>query len=271
MVNWLRSLTCEPLAHFLVAGLILFFILGRSSDSDPAGRTITVSEEQIGRIAANWERTWQRPPTEDELAEQIEDHVREEIYFREAIRLGLDEDDAVIRRRLRAKMEYLTRSEVDTEAPPEAVLQQWLDDHATLYATDAIVSFEQIYLGEDVTAEAVLAQLNGGANPADLGTPLLLPNAVTDANIGQIARQFGERFSRAIDYRRIGDWQGPVESGFGRHLVRVTAHQEGAAPVLVDVRQRVENDWRAATMAAREEQAYADLRATYAIEIERPD
>lgn len=270
MADRWRSLAREPLVHFLIAGLLLFLIIGRSAGVDPASRSIVVDEEQIARITANWEQIWQRPPTADELDSLIDGFIREEIYYREALHMGLDQDDTVIRRRLRSKMEFLARASVETAAPDESVLQQWLEDHAALYAPGATMSFEQIYLGDDSETD-VLAQLQQGADPADLGTPISLPSSMANASRTEISRQFGETFVAAIDPNQIAEWQGSVQSGFGRHLVRVIAHQAGEPPRLADVRQRVENDWRAATLAEREEQAFAILRDAYTVEIEGVD
>ena len=266
-----RSLAREPLVHFLVVGLLLFLIIGRSGMVDPTSRTIFVDEDQISRIAANWEQIWQRPPTSEELDRMIENFIREEIYYREALRIGLDQDDTVIRRRLRSKMEFLARASVESTVPEEAMLQQWLDDHATLYATGSTVSFDQIYLGEDAEIDAVLVQLQQGVDPSALSTSISLPHSMIDASQMQIARQFGEAFLPTIDLGQIDEWQGPIQSGFGRHLVRVTAHHLDNTPQLSDVRQRVENDWRAATLAEREEQAFAILREAYSVEIEGMD
>lgn len=266
-----RSLAREPLVHFLIAGLLLFLIIGRSAGVDPASRTILVDQGQIARLSASWEQTWQRPPTADELESLIDGFIREEIYYREALHMGLDQDDTVIRRRLRSKMEFLARASVETAAPDESVLQQWMEDHVALYAPGAAMSFDQIYLGEEAESDTVLAQLQQGADPSDLGTPISLPSSMANASRTEISRQFGEAFVTALDPNRIAEWQGPVPSGFGRHLVRVTAHQAGEPPRLADVRQRVENDWRAATLAEREEQAFAILRDAYSVEIEGVD
>lgn len=271
MADRWRSLAREPLVHFLVAGFLLFLISGRADPVDPASRSIFVDTGQIARISANWKSMWHRPPTDDELDRLIDGFIREEIYYREALRIGLDQDDTVIRRRLRSKMEFLARASVESAAPEDAVLQQWLDDHAALYAPGATMNFDQIYLGENPDIAAVLGELRQGADPAELGVSITLPFAMTDASQSAIDRQFGEAFARAIDLTQVGEWQGPVQSGFGHHLVRVTGYEAGATPQLTEMRQRVENDWRAATLAKREEQAYAILRAVYSVEIENVD
>ncbi len=265
--SWLR----EPLIHFLLIGLLLFLVLGRSGSGHPEGYSIRVDDDQIARIAANWERTWQRPPSAEELDRLIDGYVREEIYFREALRLGLDEDDIVIRRRLRSKMEFLARASVESEAPDDSVLQQWLDDHPEIYAADAVMTFDQIYLGEDGEEADIRAALENGVDPQQLGAATRLPFTMTDAGRSAVERQFGEAFAGAIDADGIGEWQGPVRSGFGAHLVRLRAYDAGQAPTLADVRQRVENDWRDATAAQREEEAFALLRSAYSVEIEGRD
>ncbi len=267
MVQRIVPLLREPLVHFLIAGFALFLLLGRG-DGEPSDYEIVVSESEIARLADNWERTWQRPPTSEELDDLIDGYVREEILYREALRLGLDEDDVVIRRRLRSKMEFLARSEAENVSPDDAILQAWLDDHPARYAEGARTSFEQVYLGMELDAEEALASLRGGTDPATIGEPLSVPRSLRDAPRAEIARQFGEQFAAALDPLEVGDWQGPVLSGFGRHLVRVTGRETGEPPRLADIRQRVENDWRTATLDEREEEAYRALRERYSVEIE---
>ena len=272
LVERLRPLLREPLVHFLVAGLALFFVLGRGEESaDSESRTITVSEQQIARLAANWEQTWQRPPTEQELEGLIDDFVREEIYYREALRLGLDEGDTVIRRRLRSKMEFLARSEVEAAAPDDATLQAWLDENPARYAEGTQLSFDQIYLGAEGDGRAELQRLRAGVSPSELGISIPLPAAMANVNLRRVEREFGQQFAREISSLEPGDWQGPVASGFGQHLVRITAREEGEPPSLEDVRQRVENDWRAATLAEREEEAFRILRDGYSVSVEGRD
>lgn len=263
----LRALVREPLVHFLLAGAALFVLLGRGGDAGPDDFRITVDEAEIARLTATWEQTWQRPPTRDELDGLIDDFVREEILYREALRLGLDEDDTVIRRRLRSKMEFLARAEAESVMPEDTELQAWLDNNAARYAAGTRTSFEQIYLGAAGDGAAELARLRAGADPATLGEPLPVRRSMERAARAEIAREFGAAFATALDPLEAGDWQGPVQSGFGSHLVRISAREAGEAPRLADVRSQVESDWRTATMDEREEDAYRALRERYTVEI----
>jgi peptidyl-prolyl cis-trans isomerase C len=265
---WLR----EPLVHFLLAGLAVFaFSAWRGEAVDPAGRAIEIDEAQVGVLAERFVQTWQRAPSAAELDGLIRDHIKEEVYYREALRLGLEADDAIIRRRLRAKMEYLATAQAENFAADDATLQRYLGRNVARYAEGARVSFDQIYLGEGGDAAAVKAKLARGADWRALGAPISLPRSLDDADRVQIARDFGESFAAALVQAKLGDeWMGPVTSGFGQHLLRVRKVTPGREPVLSEVRQRVENDWRAETAKAREAKAYQALLDGYTITIAKP-
>jgi peptidyl-prolyl cis-trans isomerase C len=272
--NTARRLFHEPLVHFLIAGAAIFFIYSGTAD-DVGDRRITVAEPQVARLAAQWVQTWRRPPSAAELDGLIRDYIKEELYYREGIRLGLDVDDPIIRRRIRSKMEFFATSEAENIVPDEAALQAMLDKNPVRYAGAAIYSFDQIYIDAqkaDATerAAALLANLKAHSGQAIGGDPISLPAAMEAASASEIARQFGEEFASALAAQPIGRWSGPLNSGFGLHLVRVRKLQMARTPKLSDVRQRVENDWRNATREQREAQAYQMLLDGYDIEIERP-
>jgi peptidyl-prolyl cis-trans isomerase C len=271
--RWLR----EPLVHFLAAGLAVFaFAALRDAPVDPASRTIIVSEKQVSRLVAQWQTAWGRTPTKREIDALIRDHIKEEVYYREAQRLGLDEDDPIIRRRLRAKMEDLGSAAAEQTVPTDATLQAWVDRHPARYASDPRYGFDQIYLGQiegqalAERANGVQRQLRAGANWADFAEPISLPRSLDQMDRTAIARQFGDNFAGSLAGLSPGQWQGPVASGFGQHLVRVRGVTLSAPPLLRDVRRAAENDWRAATQTAREARAYQLLLDSYTIKIERP-
>ncbi len=275
-LKW-RAALKEPLVHFLLAGLALFvFFAWRGDAVDPESRTITITEQQVERLAANWAQTWQRPPTQQEIDGLIRDFIKEEIYYREGLRLGLDQDDTIIRRRIRSKMEFLTSSELENATPSDAVLQAMLDKNPQAYAADARYSFDQIYLtAEDADAAAlrakqILGALGKGADWQNQGDAISLPRSPNDVDRARIAADFGEDFAAALAGIKPGPWSGPVASGFGLHLVRIRAVQASAKPSLKDVRQRLENDWRAQTVKVREAKAYQALLDSYTIRIAQP-
>ena len=271
---WGRIALKEPLVHFLIAGLAVFiFSAWRGDAVDPASRTITINAEQVQRLAEGWQQTWQRPPTSQEIDGLIRDYIKEEVYVREGARLGLDADDPVIRRRLRSKMEFLVAQSVDGEVPSEAELQALLDRNPGKYVGDATLSFDQIYAtgqGDQARDRAgrILAALRQG-KPAS-GDPISLPSHMESSPLSDVARTFGDDFANAVLAQKPGDWAGPLESGFGLHLVRVRALAVAGQPKLVDVRQRVENDWHAATLTDRQNRAYQVLLDSYTIKIAKP-
>lgn len=267
----IRDVFHEPLVHFLLAGLAIFMVsLWRGEAVDPASRVITIDEGQVSRLSAGWEQTWRRPPAAREVDALIRDYIKEEIYYREAKRLGLDEGDSVIRRRLRSKMEYLAKAQVESERPDDATLSAWLAKYPDRFATDVAYSFDQIYLGPDGDGKAIAKIIDRGTNWKSLGEPISLPKSLEKARKAEIERQFGPEFIRSIAGLATGKWAGPVSSGFGRHLVRVRQVERPSKPLLADVRQAVENDWRSATYQQREAEAYQVLLDGYTIRIAKP-
>jgi peptidyl-prolyl cis-trans isomerase C len=265
--GWLR----EPLLHFLLAGLAVFlFSAWRGEEVDPESRRITIDEAQVSRLVAGWQQTWQRPPTQGEIDGLIRDHIREEIYYREAKRLGLDEDDTVVRRRLRAKMEFLATAEIENAQPGDAVLQVWFDRNKARYAADPRYSFDQLYLADQGRAIMLLPQLRKGEAWQGKGDPISLPASLDGAGRSEVERTFGEEFAAGLAKLPRDEWSGPVRSGFGTHLVRIRSVEAATPPNLADVRQQVENDWRAATIEARKAKAYQALLDGYTIRIAKP-
>ncbi|WP_108811477.1 peptidyl-prolyl cis-trans isomerase [Sphingorhabdus sp. Alg231-15] len=249
----------EPLVHFLGGALLVFaFFWATGSNRDPADYEITISETDIKRIKAGWVQNFRRAPTQSELDGLIDREIREEIYYREALRLGLDRNDPVIRRRLFTKMRFLDNEEMLTTEPTDAVLQKWLDEHPKKYAQSSLYDLEQIYLGQPgMRDDARIAQLvddlnQGIVQPDDAGRPISLPGQLRGADTADISRQFGEKFASSLTGLETDSWQGPVLSGFGLHLVKITDKKPGKAASLEDVRQRVTNDWRAAQTETQE-------------------
>ncbi|MFM7028099.1 MAG: peptidyl-prolyl cis-trans isomerase [Chakrabartia sp.] len=273
----LKSLRREPLAHFLVAGLLVFALASwRGTAVDPADRTITIDAPRVELLARQFEQTWQRSPNSAEIDQLIRDYVQEEVYYREALRLGLDQDDPVIRRRLRSKMEFLASSEVENAVPTTADLEGWFATHQARYAEGSRYSFEQVYLGPANAdgarnrAARALAQIKAGRDVSAFAMPISLPPKVADGETDRIANDFGTEFAQQLPKLPVGQWTGPIVSGFGVHLVRVTTVSPGRPAKLEEVRQRVENDWREATGEERQARAYQALLDGYRVRISKP-
>lgn len=263
--------TREPLVHFLVAGALVFaFFALRGNEVDPSSRVISVDREVQAQIALGFEQMMSRPPTDSELAGLVENYVHDEILYREAIRLGFDRDDAIVRRRLAQKMDMAASARAETEMPSENTLKAWYAEHSAKFAEETRYSFDQIWFSDESAAKAGLARLNSGTEPDKVGERISLPKSLEREDRDGVANTFGERFLEAIDrLKPVSAWQGPVASGLGWHLVRLRKLEPGRIPPFEAVRNDVENDWRSATVADRRAKAYQVLRDAYRVEIEQ--
>lgn len=270
-----RSLWRQPLLHFLLAGAAIFALNAvRGTPDSATSNRIVVTVAQVERIAGLWQRTWGRAPSEAELQALVRDHIREEVYYREALKLGLDVNDTVIRRRLRQKMEFLTTDDVAAAAPDDTALQAFYEQNAERYRKSPVFDFTQVYFSledaADVRTRQALAALRRGASPDDFGDSIGLPRTMGRANEADIARTFGSAFYQALNALQPDAWSGPVASGFGQHLVKVTNKEAAHVPALDAIRTDVTNDWLAEQSAAARDKVYAVLRAGYEVEIEAP-
>ncbi|WP_171033101.1 peptidyl-prolyl cis-trans isomerase [Qipengyuania marisflavi] len=259
-----RALLREPLLHFLIGGAVLYALFAWiGTPVDPASRTISLSRSDQAQIAQGFAQMMGRPPTDAELSGLIERRVREEVLYREALRLGLDRDDPAVRRRLATKMDEIAAASAEAETPGDAVLEEWHKAHAGTFETGGVVNFEQVYFASEAAALAA----KGQASPS--GQPISLPRTVDAKSMVELGAIFGQQFAQEIAERSVArEWQGPIPSGFGWHLVRLSHREEGSVPPLAEIRDRVEADWRNSTITARRAAAYNALREAYRVEIE---
>ncbi|WP_428027509.1 peptidyl-prolyl cis-trans isomerase [Altererythrobacter sp.] len=263
--------TREPLVHFLLAGVLVFALFSmRGEEVDPTSRVIDVDRETQASIALGFEQMMGRAPTDAELDSQIDRYVREEVLYREALRLGFDRGDAIVRRRLAQKMDMVASARAETGQPSDETLQTWYAAHPERFADEAHYTLDQLWFSRDDAAKSAMARLKGGADWHRLGERIDLPASLASEPRRELLARFGERFVDEIDRLESGDtWQGPVASGLGWHLVRLSAREPGKVPPFADIRQQVEDDWRSETIAERKEEAYRILRDAYRIEIAR--
>lgn len=264
----------EPLVHFLLAGALVYALLsGRAPDIGE--RRIVVNAGVVEQLIGRFKQTYRRDPGPTELDGLITDYVRDQAYYREALRLGLDQDDDVVMRRMRNKMVALATSEAEAATPTDAQLQALLDAHPDRYSPEVRLSFSQVYLGADTDATRALAaptleRLRGGADPATAGQTIPIPRDFANAAASEVAGVFGDAFVAGLRQQEPGAWGGPVDSGLGLHLVRVTGRSAAAKPRLADVRQALENDWRAEALRKAEAENYRRVLAGYDVVIELP-
>ena len=255
----------------MALGGLIFILYAIFDDSPPpvAENLLVVTDADAERLVTEFEATWRRKPVVEELDFMIAERVREEVYVREAIALGLDRDDAVIRRRLQLKMEVLTESGAELVAPEDTVLEAHLAAHPERFSTPPLLAFEQVLLLDTLSAEDVklaLADLNAGGRATASTRPTMLPPVVAKPSPARaIDGTFGTGFFDAITDLPQGGWAGPVETTFGLHLVRITRRTDARLPTIAEVRAEVEADWRADVTRKLREDRYEALRSRYEV------
>ena len=232
-------------------------------------------------MVIGFSRTWQRPPTREELEGLIRDRVREEVYCREAVAMGLDRDDPIIRRRLQQKLEFVTNDVAALAEPTDAQLAEYLKTHAESFRVDRRFTFSQVYLdpnkrGEHLARDAneLLNQLRQHGRDVDLsslGDAFLLEHRFQATPDMEIAKQFGEKFVAKLSDVPVGQWFGPVESGYGMHLVFVEERTEGRLPELAEVRDAVSRDWTNERRLELNEKFFQGLLKHYEVVVEKID
>jgi peptidyl-prolyl cis-trans isomerase C len=274
----LRRMAREPLIHFLLIGGAIFGFYGLAAEpeaSAPADR-IVVTTGEIDRLGNLWEKRWQRQPSGSELRRLIDEHVREEVLYREALALGLDRDDAVFRRLLRQKLEFVTQ-DLAVALKPEAVeVAAWFEANRERYRTPTRVSFTQVFVDLDrrgatgeSNARVLLAGLReGSVAPEAVGDGLLLDASYDGHSMQEIEGLFGSEFTEALLGLAPGEWSGPIASGYGLHLVRLDARSAGVIPPLAQIETRVRADIEYERRQQANEDIYQRFLARYEVVVE---
>lgn len=269
----------DPLLHFLLIGAGLFVVnaaFRRSAETDVAGR-IVITVADIDRLRQSWTRNRGRRPTDAEMRLVLEHLVREEVLFREAMRLGLADEDTVVRQRMVAKMEFLNSSVAEQPEPAESELRAFFEDNRENYRSSPTISFEHLYFdraqrGETAFGDArrALSALRSDPSAAARADAFDGQTEYALQTSADVQRVFGSRFADDVFALGVSMWQGPIESDRGLHLVRVREKLNGDAPDFERVRKRVLRGWRVDRRRMAEAQAYNRLRETYDIIIEQP-
>ena len=257
----------EPLVHFMALGLALYLgVMGVRALERP---TVTIAAQDINQLVAYWQLQTQRAPTKAELAAIIQGRVDEELLAREAVRLGMDRDDLIIRRRLAQKMSFASE-DLGDRAPSEAELKAMFERTRARYAASARISFRHVYFSADrgagaarAAADAALAVARGGGAPA--GDPSLLPQTYADADPDALVRDYGPEFVRQLETAPLQTWSGPVRSPFGVHILLVEGRADPVVPPFEAVRDQVLQNALAEERRARNETFLRRLRERYRV------
>jgi hypothetical protein len=285
----------EPLVHFLLIGAALFAIYRYLPPAAPAltqqpvqaaspsgqtpSRQIVLSVDGLSRLATLFQAQWGRDPTPKDLDRLVEAEVQEEILYREGLALGLDKDDEIVRRRMAQKMQFLAENVAAAHEPTDAELKTWYDQNQKQFVEPARVSFRHLYFSPDrrgasarSDAEKALGELNGEAqNTRFAGAdPFMFQDYYRDKTSEYLNKEFGPSFATGLEKIPIGSWQGPIESGFGWHLIYVDTVIPARAPSFEEIIADVKQAWLSDQKARAVKQAYEDLRTKYTVLLPAP-
>jgi peptidyl-prolyl cis-trans isomerase C len=273
--NFLRQLIRQPLAHFLLAGIVLFVAASLLERVRNSSADIRVSSVEIQRLRDVWTRQYGRSPDTSQMQNLIADYIREEVYYREALASGFDKDDSIIRRRLVEKMEFLSQ-EIASDEPREQELQAYFDRNREKFRVPAQVAFTHIFFStsrrpnaehDAHQALAILQKRQANADPA-MGDPFMLQNEYPLQTKEEVKSLFGEEFANSLFQLGTGEWQGPIRSSYGWHLVRISQAIPSRLPELSEVRQQVTNEFKNERLQNASDAYYARLRNRYRIHID---
>jgi hypothetical protein len=274
----LHRLLREPLVHFLVLGLALFGVYRLSTTRSPGSERIVVSSGKVQTLVETFRLTWQRPPTPEELQGLIADFIKEEVLVREARQAGLDQDDPLVRRRLRTRMEILSDDTAAIRPPSDAQLEAYLATHRDAFQVDGRTTFVQLYLSPERRGprldsdlrktRELLERAGPGTDVARLSDSVMLDTRYDAISDRDVVRIFGEEFAGGLAAAPLGRWSEPLRSGYGAHLVRVIERVPGRSARLEEVREAVQREWLAEETARARQAALDTLLRKYQVRVE---
>jgi len=280
----LRRALREPLVHFLILGAALFAIsrfVKPAADRTPANRQIVITLDDLRQLQIGFAAQWQRAPTEPEMLALIESRIKQEILYREGLAMGLDKDDEIVKRRMAQKMEFLAEDVSAAHEPTTQELKAYFDANPKAFTQPARVTFRILYFSPDKRgkeawsdANKALARLAGKSaswdGAASLGDPFMFQDYMADRTPDQVAKDFGPPFAKALFAEKPGAWTGPIESGYGWHLVYVDTLIPERAASFEEVEPDVKTAWLAARKAEAWDKAYREMRAKYELVLPAP-
>jgi peptidyl-prolyl cis-trans isomerase C len=280
MKRWLR----EPLLHFVLIGIAVFAVYAythHGRGGTESSRQIVLSLDELRQMDMYFVSQWHRQPTPAEFQARVEDKVREEVLYREALAMGLDKDDTIVKRRMAQKMQFLAEDVAAAHEPSTAELKAWFEKNSNKFALPSRYSFRHLYFSPDrrgknaqEDAAKALAKIAGQPEDSKLAVsfadPFMFQDYYGDRAPEALAKEFGPQFAVALEKVKPGSWQGPIESGYGWHLVFVDTVVPGRIPGLEEVESDVKTAWLGEQKATAWQKAYAEMRAKYTVLVPAP-
>jgi len=279
--NRLTRLFKEPLIQFLIIGAAIYgaYAVFGTPEEDYRDNIILVDSNRINAMISEWESRWQRPPTRQEIDGLIQQYIKEDVLYRQAVSMGLNEDDPITRRRMAQKLEFLTSDLAQLQEPAEGELETFFEENEADYRDPDRISFSHIFIDPDARGDAtlddadvLLARLKAAGEPTEemlqQGDRFMLQNYFAAASELDIRRQLGSGFAESVLALEPGRWHGPVLSGYGVHLVYVFSFQAAPAPQFEVVRERVLEDWHTVKREEFNAQFLESLKERFEIIVE---
>jgi hypothetical protein len=279
----LRKVMGEPLVHFLLIGLILFGVYtwmqrGRTNNGN---YQITLTLDDLRQLDVSFVSQWHRQPTQAEFTGLVEGFIRQEILYREGLAMGLDKDDTIVKRRMAQKMEFLSEDVAAAHEPTSEELRNWYANNSQKFALADRATFRHLFFGFDrrgqnAQSDALSALSKLVAKPEDsplgkqLADPFMFQDYYGDRAPDQLAKEFGPAFAIGLYKLKPGSWQGPIESGYGWHLVWIESTTPGRVPAFEEVEPDVKTAWLADQKAIEWRKAYEKMRAKYEVVVPQP-
>lgn len=276
----MRRALREPLFHFLLIGVALFVVyaLFTPATAQSTSSRIELTADDLNQLQVTWMAQWKRSPTAEELSGLIDTRVRQEILYHEALALGLEQNDEIIKRRLVQKMEFLAEDVSTIRAPQPEELKSWFDKNSAQFALPGRITFRHLYFSPDKRgrqaqrdAEQILQTLSARPSAhtkeSDLGDRFMDQNYFVDCFSEQVAKVFGSAFAETLfKLKSSGSWQGPVESGLGWHLIWIETITPGRIPAFEEVDfEQIKSEWTARLREETKRKAFADIKQRYEI------
>ncbi|WP_298534882.1 peptidylprolyl isomerase [uncultured Algibacter sp.] len=269
----------DPLVHFLLLGLVLFLIYNKVNDQNFEQDKIIIDSNEVKQLVAKWDMQWKRPPTEEELTNIIIQDLRQEVFYKEALKMNLDHNDEIIKRRLSQKMQFLSNDLATLSQPSEEDLDKYYKEHSPKYRSPYIYTLYQIVFTNDNHKNPVEKANTIFKNERNLsfeqmrskGDNLPIPYYFENVTSHELAGQIGVKFSENLTTVKENSWYGPVNSGFGEHLVYVIERKEPTLPRLQDVKSEVLRDFQYDKQIELKEAIFQSLKKNYDIVIDVSD
>jgi peptidyl-prolyl cis-trans isomerase C len=280
----MKRLLREPLIHFLLIGAVLFAVyhyVPPDRGATPSSKQIQLTLDELAQLAVVFQSQWRRDPTPEEFSRLVESKVQQEVLYREALTMGLDRDDEIVKRRMAQKIQFLAEDVAAAREPTTAELKSWFEKHSAMFALPARLSFRHLYFSPDrrgtrAREDAAKALVKLVGQPEDsklaatLADPFMFQDYYRDRAPDYLGKEFGPQFALAVAKLAPGSWQGPIESGFGWHLVFLDTVIPGRVAAFEEIESDVKAAWLGEQKALAWEKAYKEMRAKYTVLLPMP-